>query len=60
MQTPNDQIYVLHGEPSNKKKQLILKWNEIEEIRCRMVLNLEIGVEVLTRDKRLKSYNLVT
>lgn len=39
---------------------MILRWRDIEEIAVRKVCNLDIGLEIQTTDKKLKSFNLVT
>ena len=60
LSTPEEYPYVHQGEPTFKKKKLILRWRDIEEVSCRKVLNLEIGIEIQTLDKRIKSFNLLT
>ena len=38
----------------------MLRWRDIEEIACRKVCNLDIGLEIQTIEKKIKSFNLVT
>ena len=60
LDTPADQVYVKQQTIFGKKKRLILRWREIEEIACRKLLNIDIGLEIQTLDKRIKSFNLIT
>ena len=59
LDTPEDQIYAKQQTILGKKKKLILRWRDIEEVACRKLLNLDIGLEIQTTDKRIKSYNLL-
>ena len=60
LDTPSDRIYVKQQTILGKKKKLILRWRDIEEIACRKLLNLDIGLEIQTMDKKIKSFNLLT
>ena len=41
-----------------KKRKLIYRWRDIERITCRKVLNNNIGIDVQTVEKKVKSFNL--
>ena len=60
--TPDDQyVYVFQDKSEGgKKRTIIYRWKEIEEIALRKVLNMDIGLEIITVDKKLKSFNLLT
>ena len=60
LDTPSNYIYVKQQTILGKKKKLILRWRDIEEIACRKLLNLDIGLEIQTMDKKIKSFNLLT
>lgn len=60
LDTPSDQIYIKQQTILGKKKKLILRWRDIEEIACRKLLNIDIGLEIQTMDKKIKSFNLLT
>ena len=46
LDTPSNHIYVKQQTILGKKKKLILRWRDIEEIACRKLLNLDIGLEI--------------
>ena len=46
LDTPSDQIYIKQQTILGKKKKLILRWRDIEEIACRKLLNIDVGLEI--------------
>lgn len=58
--TPKKYAYVINDSKVMRKKKLILRWRDIEEVTFRKYLNMPIGVDIQTNDKRLKSFNLMT
>jgi len=42
------------------KQELILKWENIEEIMRRKVLNVFQGIDIITQDKKSYTFNLTT
>lgn len=60
LSTPKDHLYVSKQTIFGKKKKLILRWKDIEEVACRKVLNIDVGLEIQTMDKKIKSFNLLT
>ena len=42
------------------KKKKILRWSEVEEVVCRKFMNVDVGVDIYTKYKKCKSFNLIT
>ena len=57
---PKDKYVYVKQQSISKKKKVILKWNEIEEVVCRKFLNIDIGLDIYTKYKKCKSFSLVT
>ena len=61
LDTPEDKQYVyVKSQCMRTKKKKILRWSEVEEVVCRKFLNVDVGVDIYTKYKKCKSFNLIT
>ena len=61
LDTPEDKQYVyVKTQCMRTKKKKILRWSEVEEVVCRKFMNVDVGVDIYTKYKKCKSFNLIT
>ena len=60
LDTPKDKYVYVKSQTIKKTKTKILRWSEIEEIVCRKFMNIDVGLDIYTKYKKCKSFNLIT